>query len=140
MPGNSTIVKGNTAETVSLQAAYRLDWVPWAPGDSYTGCLDTQSPCIAIYDEKLACEAAPGRFNCTEACEQPFLIWNSSRTFHNFLAYLTISALISSGNLTDEALSIAKDAGFTNSSQISNAIESSITECAASACSSSSDS
>ncbi|RMZ25510.1 hypothetical protein D0859_10431 [Hortaea werneckii] len=47
---------------------------------------------------------------------------------------------MSNGNLTDESLAIVKAAGFTDSQQISNAIESSITECAASACDSTSDS
>ncbi|RMY20942.1 hypothetical protein D0867_03633 [Hortaea werneckii] len=125
---------------VSLQEASSLLRVPFEHGDSYRKCFNTKSACIALYDEKLACEAAPGRFNCTEACEQPFLIWSSSYTFHNCLAYLAISTLMSNGNLTNESLAIAKAAGFTESQHISNAIESSITECAASACDSSSES
>lgn len=134
MPGNISIIKSYSTESISLQTAAALNWIPGLLGDSYRKCLDTKSPCIALYDEKLACEAAPGRFNCTEACEQPFLIWTSSYTFHNCLAYLAISTLMSNGNLTDESLAIAKAAGFIESHHISNAIESSITECAASVC------
>ena len=140
MPGNFSIIKSYSTEPISLQKATYFTWIPWETGDSNSKYRDTQPSRIALYDEKLACEAAPGRFNCTEACEQPSLIWNSSYTFHNCLAYLAISALMSNGNLTDESLAIAKAACFTESQQISNAIESGITECAASVCDSSSES
>lgn len=115
--------------SLSLQGAAHLTTVPH--GDHW----DTRGMYLTLYDSP-ACTVAPSILNCTLACQQPKRIWSSPYTFHNCLAYPTISALRFAGNLTKEASDIATSFGIEKDSsrEISDGISKSMEACASSAC------
>lgn len=77
-----------------------------------------------------------GQLNCTLACQDPGTVWSSPYAIHNCLAYPTIAALLSSGNLTDDAAAIASAYGILpdTDSAITISITHTMATCASSAC------
>ena len=61
---------------------------------------------------KAGCMVSPGVRNCTRACGDPNLAWNSTATLHNCFVYTTVSELLSVDNPTNETIAIANDYGI----------------------------
>lgn len=53
-----------------------------------------------------------GYKNCTEACQDPTVIWSNVHTLRNCLAYPTISMLYGNGSLDNRSTQIAQDFGI----------------------------
>lgn len=75
------------------------------------GTLDGQGhPITTLYSDGCLLDGGPR--NCSLACQQPSLIFESTATLHNCLHYPVIASAMSGQDLADESLAIASSYGI----------------------------